>query len=85
MISTSRRRVEVALVGAGPLSRALRTRYRPHAVIAGTDGDTTVGTAVPLLRERTTVGGLQAAYVCERFACQLPVTGVEALEMLLDR
>ena len=39
----------------------------------------------PLLRERTTVDGHQAAYVCERFACQLPVTGVEALEALLDR
>ena len=75
--------IEVAIVGAGPLTGALRTRYRPHAVLAGTDNDTTDGTAVPLLRERTTVGGLQAAYVCERFACQLPVTGVDALEALL--
>jgi uncharacterized protein len=77
--------VEVAIVGAGPLTGALRTRYRPHAVLAGTDSDTTGGTAVPLLRERTTVGGLQAAYVCERFGCQLPVTGVEALQELLER
>ena len=75
--------VEVAIVGAGPLTGALRTRYRPHAVLAGTYRSTTDGTAVPLLRERTTVDGLQAAYVCERFACQLPVTEVAALEALL--
>ena len=76
--------VEVAIVGAGPLTGALRTRYRPHAVLAGTDGDGTDGTAVPLLRDRTTVDGNQAAYVCERFACRLPVTEVEALEALLE-
>ncbi len=75
--------VEVAVVGAGPLTGALRTRYRPHAVLAGTERDTTDGTAVPLLRGRGTVAGRQAAYVCERFACQLPVTDLESLEASL--
>ncbi|MCL2418298.1 MAG: thioredoxin domain-containing protein, partial [Conexibacteraceae bacterium] len=75
---------EVAIVGAGPLTGALRTRYRPHIVLAGTDRDTTDGTAVPLLEGRTTVAGQQAAYVCERFACQLPITDLEALEASLD-
>ncbi len=75
--------VEVAIVGSGPLTEVVRTRFRPHAVLAGTDRDTTDGTAVPLLRGRTTVGGDQAAYVCERFACQLPVTDADALEALL--
>jgi uncharacterized protein len=74
---------EVAIVGAGPLTGALRTRYRPHIALAGTDADSTEGTAVALLRDRTTVDGRQAAYVCERFACKLPVTEVDALEALL--
>jgi uncharacterized protein YyaL (SSP411 family) len=76
---------EVAIVGAGPLTGAYRTRYRPHVVLAGTERDDTDGTAVALLRGRTTVDGRQAAYVCERFACQLPVTDVDAfLELLTD-
>jgi hypothetical protein len=73
---------EVAIVGAGgagSLSGALRTRFLPHVVLAGTDRDSTDGTAVPLLESRTTVDGQQAAYVCERFACHLPVTEAEAL------
>ena len=70
---------EVAIVGAGQLAGALRTRFRPHIVLAGTDRDSTDGTAVPLLEGRTTVDGRQAAYVCERFACRLPVTEVDAL------
>ncbi len=74
---------EVAIVGAGPLTGALRTRYRPHVALAGTDGNSTEGTAVALLRDRERLNGRQAAYVCERFACQVPVTDVPALEALL--
>jgi uncharacterized protein len=74
---------EVAIVGAGPLTGALRSRYRPHLVLAGTDADSTAGTAVALLRGRALVGGRQAAYVCERFACKLPVTELAELEALL--
>ncbi|MDE3132388.1 MAG: thioredoxin domain-containing protein, partial [Acidobacteriota bacterium] len=70
---------EVAIVGAGPLAGALRNRYRPHLVLAGTASASTEGTSVALLRGRELVDGRQAAYVCERFACQLPVTEVEAL------
>jgi len=77
-ISPSR---EVAVVGDGPLIQALRSRYRPHQVLAGGDGDASV---VPLLADRTLVDGKQAAYVCERFTCQLPVTDVEGLVALLD-
>ncbi|MDE3133707.1 MAG: thioredoxin domain-containing protein [Acidobacteriota bacterium] len=75
---------EVAVVGAGPLTGALRARYRPHVVLAGTDGDSTAGTAVALLQGRALVGGRQAAYVCERFTCQLPVTELPELEALLQ-
>lgn len=34
-------------------------------------------------REMPAVGGLATAYVCENFACKLPVTGVAALDELL--
>jgi uncharacterized protein YyaL (SSP411 family) len=75
---------EVAIVGegaAGPLVRAVRARYRPRLVVAVGDGSPSV---VPLLYDRTLVKDAPAAYVCERFACQLPVTDVQALESLLD-
>jgi uncharacterized protein YyaL (SSP411 family) len=34
-------------------------------------------------REMPAAGGLPTAYVCENFACQLPVTSVAALNELL--
>jgi uncharacterized protein YyaL (SSP411 family) len=67
---------EVAIVGpsAEPLVRAVRSAYRPHLVLAGgsTDG-------VPLLEGREPVDGRAAAYVCEHFVCQAPVTTPEEL------
>ena len=71
---------EVALVGPGrePLERTVRSRFRPHLVLAGGDAD-----GVPLLEGREPVDGRAAAYVCEHFACQRPVTEPEELESLL--
>jgi uncharacterized protein YyaL (SSP411 family) len=75
---------EVALVGdpsgVAALAAVVRERLRPHLVLAGGDGGPS---EVPLLRERTPVDGHAAAYVCERFACQRPVTGLEELRALL--
>ena len=74
---------EVALVGAdvSSLERVVRTGFRPHVVLAGTrDGG---ATAVPLLEGREPVDGRAAAYVCERFACQRPVTEPAELERML--
>jgi uncharacterized protein YyaL (SSP411 family) len=67
---------EVAIVGPGadPLLRVVRTEYRPHVVLAGGPGG-----EVPLLKGREPVNGHAAAYVCERFACQAPVTTPEEL------
>ena len=46
-------------------------------MLAGGGGD------VPLLEGRTPVDGRAAAYVCERFACQRPVTEPDELRALL--
>jgi uncharacterized protein YyaL (SSP411 family) len=70
---------EVALVGdSASMERLVRSRFRPHIVLAGGEPD-----GVPLLRDRPPVEGRATAYVCERFACQAPVTEPEELERLL--
>jgi hypothetical protein len=75
---------EVALVGPGareelrPLERVVRDRFRPHLVLAGGPAD-----GVPLLADRDPVDGRPAAYVCESFACQWPVTEPDELAALL--
>jgi uncharacterized protein YyaL (SSP411 family) len=72
---------EVALVGDDgfePLERMVRSRFRPHLVLAGGEPD-----GVPLLEGREPVDGHAAAYVCENFACQRPVTEPADLEALL--
>jgi uncharacterized protein YyaL (SSP411 family) len=72
---------EVALVGddRAPLEGVVRERFRPHLVLAGGPAD-----GVPLLEGRSPVDGRAAAYVCERFACQRPVTEPGELRALLD-
>jgi uncharacterized protein YyaL (SSP411 family) len=47
-------------------------------VLAGGTGD------VPLLEGREPVDGRAAAYVCERFACRLPVTAPGDLALQLE-
>ncbi len=77
---------EVALVGdeLRPLERVVRGTFRPHVVLAGSPPDgSSDASAIPLLAGRTPVDGRAAAYVCERFACQAPVTEPTDLEKLL--
>ncbi len=79
---------EVALVGAGgadlrALERVVRGAFRPDVVLAGGDGEDDGG--VPLLTGRSVRDGAATAYVCERFACQAPVTDPVALSQLLQR
>jgi uncharacterized protein len=73
---------EVAIVGpspeAGELLRVVRGAYRPHLVLATGEAD-----GVPLLEDRGPVDGHAAAYVCERFVCQAPVTSPEELAAAL--
>ncbi|MBV9363913.1 MAG: thioredoxin domain-containing protein [Solirubrobacterales bacterium] len=81
---------EVAVVGPAPeadaLLRVVRGAYRPHLVLAPGNGDGGgAGTSarVPLLEGREPVDGRAAAYVCQHFVCQAPVTTPEALAAAL--
>ncbi len=73
---------EVALVGEdlGELAVLVRSAFRPHLVLAGGPEESA---EPPLLRDRPTVDGKPAAYVCENFACQRPVTVPPKLAELL--
>jgi uncharacterized protein len=79
---------EIAIVGdpADEATRALlaqvRQRYLPTTVLALKQPD--AATMLPLLTDRGLVNGQPAAYVCENYACKLPVTTAEALAQLLD-
>jgi len=70
---------EVALVGddIAPLEQVVRSGFRPHLVLAARGG-------APLLEGREPVGGQAAAYVCENFACRMPVTEPAELAIQLD-
>jgi uncharacterized protein YyaL (SSP411 family) len=73
---------EVALIGedVSALAATVRARFRPHLVLAaGPEGSDEPA----LLAGRTLLDGAPAAYVCESFACQLPVADPGELERLL--
>jgi uncharacterized protein len=83
---------EVAIVGdpaAAPTREMLAVLfepYRPNLVVALTPAGGGEGEAAPvaLLEGRTAVDGQSTAYVCEHFACRLPVTSAAALRAQLD-
>jgi uncharacterized protein YyaL (SSP411 family) len=62
---------ELAIVGGAEsdVARAALRGFDPNAVVAFGPAD-----GVPLLEGKTLVDGRPAVYVCERFACQAPVT-----------
>jgi len=75
---------EVALVGDDitELAAVVRSEYRPHLVLAaGPEGTE----QPPLLVGRTLLDGRPAVYVCENFACQLPVADPDKLAELLGQ
>ena len=74
------RRLPDVLGPSEELRRAALEGFRPNTVYALSDEPTD---QVPLLAGKGLVDGDSAAYVCERFACQAPVTTAEELRAAL--
>ena len=76
---------EVALVGSrdsadtAALLAAMRGRFRPNTVVALREPGAPEDIQPALLQGRTQMEGIATAYVCERYACKLPVTTPDAL------
>ncbi|MBS1872061.1 MAG: thioredoxin domain-containing protein [Acidobacteria bacterium] len=65
---------------------AIRRRFLPETAVFAVDGAAreTLAAVNPVFAEMKPVNGLAAAYVCENFACRLPVTEVSKLTELLQ-
>jgi uncharacterized protein YyaL (SSP411 family) len=73
-------RIDGATDAVADLAAVVRSGFRPHLVLAGGPE----GTERPeLMRERPALEGRPAAYVCENFTCQRPVTRPEELAAAL--
>ena len=68
--------------GVQALLNVVFGEYRPNQVVAYAVADE--GSVIPLLEERVAEDGKATAYVCQHFACQMPVTEAEALKNQLN-
>jgi uncharacterized protein YyaL (SSP411 family) len=80
--------IELAVVGSTgqarhPFVDLLRRRYLPNLVLAGGPGQGVPD--IPLLRDRTAVGGRATAYLCQAFVCQAPSTEPAQIAAQLDQ
>ena len=82
---------EVVVIGrkdnpaTSDLLRTINGRYLANRVLVGADSEETAAAAsLPLLEGRGLIDGKPTAYVCENYACQLPVTDAEALAAQLS-
>jgi uncharacterized protein YyaL (SSP411 family) len=69
------------------LLEAVHERYLPHKVLVVARPDQVDGLSqrIPLLAGRTQLDGAATAYVCENYACKLPVTEPQALRAQLEQ
>jgi uncharacterized protein YyaL (SSP411 family) len=82
---------EIALVGEPEAAdtKALRAAifepFLPNKVVVlGRPGEQPPAVPSPLLEARAQIEGAATAYVCEHYACKLPVTGGDALRAQLQ-
>jgi uncharacterized protein len=63
--------------GFGALAREVRRRFLPGTVVLAADGgagQAWLSERAPYLRDMRPIDGRAAAFVCENFACRLPIT-----------
>jgi uncharacterized protein YyaL (SSP411 family) len=84
-------RKEIVVAGAGSaaqtqaLLRAVRQPWIPNKIVALRASDQVNSMPhMPLLEGKHPVRGQPTVYVCENYACKLPVTDVHALSALLS-
>jgi len=78
---------EIAIIGtpetSGDLLAVVQSAYRTNQVVAV--GGMEPNPPIPLLAQRAQVNGRATAFVCQNFACQLPVTDAAALQAQLEK
>jgi uncharacterized protein YyaL (SSP411 family) len=74
-----------ALDEARPLLRTVHTRFLPFAetAVVGAETREALARVIPEVEAMRPVDSATAAYVCENFACQAPVTSESQLEALV--
>jgi uncharacterized protein len=86
--------VQIVLAGqrdlpeTAELLRVIRERYLPNKVVLladGSQGQNWLAQHIEAVGLMVPVQGRAAAYLCQNFACELPVTEPEQLAQLLDR
>jgi uncharacterized protein len=69
--------------------RSARQTFMPNAVVAfhpeGKSGSSEIEKLVPFLKEQRSVDGKAAAYICENYACQAPVTDYQQFVEILKQ
>jgi uncharacterized protein YyaL (SSP411 family) len=72
---------EIVVIGPenNELANAVRSRYSPNAIVAVSDDPEAMSKDIPIFEDKALIDGNAAAYVCENFVCQRPVTQVAEL------
>jgi uncharacterized protein len=92
--STMSEPVQIVLAGqkdlreTAELLRVIRTRYLPNKVVLLADGGESqnwLSQHIEAIRLMMPVQGRTAAYICQNFACELPVTDAGQFAELLER
>ena len=75
--------VEVVVAGDADWQQLLHRRFWPRRVLAQANSAAEQSSLQALVNERPAIDGQPTLYVCEQFACQSPVVGVDAIEKRL--
>ncbi|WP_274365274.1 thioredoxin domain-containing protein [Paenibacillus thermotolerans] len=75
---------EKAANDTAELIREVHRRFLPNAVVALHTQEEDAADVLPPILDKTMKNGQATVYVCENYACQSPVNGMEALRERLD-